>query len=842
MRLGDNPEDRLRSPRFFRKSLLLVLTLMLLAAAAAMAMSPAQAQSGNGVYDSDGDLLIEIDNLEQLDAVRYDRNGNGIPERHGSEPAHPLSPSAMAYAAAFPTGPHEEVCDHGCNGYELARSLDFDDPASYASGAVNPAWTEGGEGRYAIDRFRATFDGNGNTISSLRGGGLFGSIYYPAVITRIGLTDAEVWGGILVDFANYGGTISHSYSSGSAGSGGLVGRNLTGRDADNRERKGLVTHSHSTATASGGGLVFLNEGIITHSYATGDVTGGDFAGGLVGRSTGSHMGGTISYSYATGNVTGNDYVGGLVGEGVPGTDGAISHSYATGDVTGGEFVGGLIGRGSASHSYATGDVTGRRDWVGGLVGSAPGDIIACYATGNVTGGGLGGIGVGYSAGGLVGATHGSIIASYATGNVTNAKGLGGLVGRTESAQFGVDDIRVGGVQASYAIGRVWRGGWMGAFIGGPGVAMEDPISDSYWDVDIFTTGIGGGDHPGARGLTTAHLQSPTGYTGVYANWNVDLDNADGDDDPATGVDDFWDFGDSNQYPSLKADMDGDGVATAAEFGDQPPVLTPMPMPEPRPAPGPNGVYDADGDRLIEISTLEQLDAVRYDINGNGIPEHDGSEQPLPLRPSHIAYAAAFPTGPDEEVCDGGCTGYELVRSLDFNDAGSYASGAVNASWTAGGGWVPIPVFRDNAILEGNGNTIANLYINRPDAAQNFELYGNAGLFSVLRGTVRNLGLVDVNVNAAVADVGGLAGDAGRRKPSVSNSYVTGSVSGIYNVGGLLGMLYADGASIRDSRFSGTVSSSGEGGSSISVGAWWAGIALIATMLPGPSGAATRRGP
>ena len=41
----------------------------------------------------------------------------------------------------------------------------------------------------------------------------------------------------------------------------------------------------------------------------------------------------------------------------------------------------------------------------------------------------------------------------------------------------------------------------------------------------------------------SELQSPTGYTGIYENWNVDLDE--------NGVgDDLLDFGNASQYPTL----------------------------------------------------------------------------------------------------------------------------------------------------------------------------------------------------------------------------------------------------------------------------------------------------
>jgi hypothetical protein len=81
-------------------------------------------------------------------------------------------------------------------------------------------------------------------------------------------------------------------------------------------------------------------------------------------------------------------------------------------------------------------------------------------------------------------------------------------------------------------------------------------------------GVGYGGSEGVEGKTTTDLQSPTGYTGIYRSWNADLDDADRDDNAATGGDDPWYFGTSRQYPVLKVDFDGDGVATWQEFGDQ----------------------------------------------------------------------------------------------------------------------------------------------------------------------------------------------------------------------------------------------------------------------------------
>ncbi|MCY4557737.1 MAG: fibronectin type III domain-containing protein, partial [Chloroflexi bacterium] len=66
------------------------------------------------------------------------------------------------------------------------------------------------------------------------------------------------------------------------------------------------------------------------------------------------------------------------------------------------------------------------------------------------------------------------------------------------------------------------------------------VSASYWDTE--TSGLA--TSAAGTGKTTAELQEPAGYTGIYANWNEDLDGDGSDDDP-------WDFGTSCQYPVLK---------------------------------------------------------------------------------------------------------------------------------------------------------------------------------------------------------------------------------------------------------------------------------------------------
>ena len=211
------------------------------------------------------------------------------------------------------------------------------------------------------------------------------------------------------------------------------------------------------------------------------------------------------------------------------------------DVTGNNFVGGLVGRnrGVVTASYGTGPVSGNND-VGGLVGenSNYGTITGSYATGRVSGGS--------NVGGLVGENRGGVTASYATGRVSGGSNVGGLVGEN----FNSDTIT-----GSYATGRVSGNSEVGGLVGRN--SGSGTITASYWD----TTTSGRTASAGGAGRSTEALQAPTGYNGIYADWNVD-----GDGDGA--ADDAWHFGTSDQYPVLKADIDGDGTATWQEFGHQ----------------------------------------------------------------------------------------------------------------------------------------------------------------------------------------------------------------------------------------------------------------------------------
>ena len=190
--------------------------------------------------DDDDDGLIEIRTLEQLNMIRNNLAGTSL---HDGTDGNSMG-----------------CPDSGCNGYELVNSLRFDSGDDFDdSGAGNflPI------GDNNTNPFNATFDGNGHTIINLNiqrnqnNVGLFGTVGTSGIIRNIGLVD---------NTSTYTAT-----SEGTNNVGGLVGEN-----------QGTITASYSTGSADGGtgssdnvgGLVGDNRGTIVASYSTGDANGG----------------------------------------------------------------------------------------------------------------------------------------------------------------------------------------------------------------------------------------------------------------------------------------------------------------------------------------------------------------------------------------------------------------------------------------------------------------------------------------------------------------------------------------------------------------------------------------
>ena len=437
---------------------------------------------------------------------------------------------------------------------------------------------------------------------------------------------------------------------------------------------------------------------------------------------------------------------------------------------------------------------------GALAGISRGTIIASY----VSGGSVNTDRTTSASGGLVGNNVGTIIASYATaavthsGSITNYYG-GGLAGNNAVS---------GRIIASYAAGAVssYVFYFAGANNSGGLVGRNEPggvITDSHCDTQITTQAncidAGAGATAAAAGYTTAELQAPVGYTGIFANWNIDLGNIDSDAFP----DNPWDFGTTSTYPTLKTPAQRQAAAGRD--------------------------YDSDDDGLIDVDSVYKLNAIRHDLNGDGLPEAAGD---------YPAYAGAFVGGELATTtpaaarmgCPATCVGYELTGDLDFAaDRMAVTSTDAYPNWTPIGGEYA-------AVFDGDGHTITRLTI---DSGA-----GNAGLFDTLAadGQIRDLGMLSPNIRSSGVNAGAIAGQVaagaeirasyvddgsitvagntvsaggitGRNRGTIRAVYSSASVIGGTAtgsaVGGLMGVITGDGA-ITASYARGPVSGTGGG--------------------------------
>ena len=245
---------------------------------------------------------------------------------------------------------------------------------------------------------------------------------------------------------------------------------------------------------------------------------------------------------------------------------------------------------------------------------------------------------------------------------------------------------------------------------------------------------------------------------------------------------------------------------------------------------------SDDATLTNITTLAQLDAIHYDLDGDGVvsfttaasltgsPMFSDRTAVVTLMGADSIYAQAFTSGDfyateDATTAATGAVavsttyyyklssaatssyiGYELRNNLDFEDADGDGTADDKSIWAEGAsgagvpdavaeGWAPLGYFNsflDNAsytaTFDGRGRTISNLYINRPSTS-------NVGLFGVLGtgGNVRNLGIVGGSVTGSDA-VGGLVG--WNQGGTISACYATGDASGASMLAGSWGLMLA----------------------------------------------------
>ncbi len=735
-------------------------------------------QAQTTTADSDGNGLIEITSLGQLNALRHDLDGDGTPTGSAGDQALYRTAFGLADGA-------NNSCAGDCEGYELTGDLDFDvngDGRTWSRSGQSyrldsedrqadyfPVDGDGAGGWRPIggeNPFVAVFDGNSHTISNLAVRtdtayiGLFGVIGAGAVIRNLGLVD---------NLADYTGSSDEEVFIG-----GLVGRQ--------------------------------NGGSITASYATGPADGGDgnydFVGGLVGL---QGKGSSITASYATGTADGGggneDGVGGLVGWQ---SGGSITASYATGDANGragdGDRVGGLVGSqedGSIRASYATGDANGRAgdgDRVGGLVGSqGDGSITASYATGDADGGD----GAFESVDGLVGWSNlGSIRASYGFGRVVGGeyRGVAGTPpeGVSRAAQLTAANAGTAWNAAdSYTFG-AWDFG-TGSQIPALKYADYDDTGSAF-NCNQFPAGactrflpgqteVSAGDSSAVQpGLVVTLIGSIRFGRVSTESLTWSWQQLQGPEVPLNDA--------GARETSFTAPQPAAGreplvfrlTATASngdQYADRVTIILLAPL------------VDEDGDGLIEIDDLTLL----YDM---------GLRHKL-IGTVYEDSAAVFE---DATGCPAsGCIGYELTRDLDFDRDGDGAawSGTSSLGYSldqddsmapyfevdaeGGGGWQPVGAGENPfvAVFDGNSHTISNLAVRRGQAF--------VGLFGAIGegAAIRNLGLVDNLADYTGSSeghiyIGGLVGQ--QNGGSITASYATGAADGgggeLDSVGGLVG--------------------------------------------------------
>ncbi|MGE5389736.1 MAG: S-layer homology domain-containing protein [Deltaproteobacteria bacterium] len=438
--------------------------------------------------------------------------------------------------------------------------------------------------------------------------------------------------------------------------------------------------------------------------------------------------GAITDCYCSGSINAFGAVGGIVGHTDSGAN--IIRCKSAVNVTGNWCVGGIVGRmntgGTIQDCCSTGNITCFRECAGGIAGTNGynGVIGNSYATGAVNANRL--------AGGISGDNGGT---------VNNCLALNSRVSLNSGSETSVGRIcghNVGTVLNSYA------------FCG----MVIAPAS-----------GYTGYDGNGA--ITLADAKSQASYSGFMA-WDVADVNS-----PSTSA---WLIDDGKMLPFLRCHYQPSSSKEilASAYGS---------LVEGNLAGIPAGTKVSDlkaGLIVSDYASVEVLDELggspvadpaTTDVSSSmavRVTAEDGSTADYEIYDSAITFLEDL-----YNIPDGSTLRYLLARDLDFDSDVSYATPATNkTAWTSGGGWARNLYFK--GLLEGNGHSISNLYINDSAATK--------GLFSSVNTTaiVRNLRLLDVDISGTGGEqrYGAISGHFSGA--SIINCYASGRV---YNPGG-----------------------------------------------------------
>lgn len=655
--------------------------------------------------------------------------------------------------------------------------------------------------------FTGIFDGNGHTISNLfihredvGYVGLFGKVDSPASIKNIGILSGTVNGsggdgtGALIGFME-GGTVDNCYASvavtGTYSVGGLIG--YTGSQVSSITNCYATSDVYANYDYTGGLIGYNNALLVSNCYSEGNISGIEkYKGGLIGY---NNSGSVIEKCYAIGNVTTDDYdcIGGLVGQ----NEGIIDKCYASGQVEGSEDVGGLVGYNTRTirNSYATGKVLGSSYHVGGLVGENNGNtslVSNCYAIGDVEA---------YN-------VLASVVGHNYDGVIYNS------IGFSKEVDFRYSD--------SSTIARVYGLSTAGG-VTDYNYAYRDMIinENSFPSASLLYNAHG-------KSITTDDFKNTGDFFTIETNWK-DVDN-----DGTVDIWDFtniWEIKDDADRPTLQGLGNDDGTINSAPTVENPIsnqtgaigtsfnftfdanvfndvdgdslTYTASPLPsgiiftqETRTF---NGTPTATGTTSVEVTASDGKGGTVSDTFDIVIKEMTGLGTEIdPFIIMSIEDLCLVGSGSNGDGNDYSISAfYKLGENLDYANPNSYddahanmdilsgwdyINGSTVANTTSGGnstGFTPISEYR--GVFDGNNKTIDNLYINS-DADY-------VGLIAVLNsgGTIKNLGITNVDIRGAGRNVGAIIGY--NDGIEINNCYSTGSIISSYdggNVGGLIG--------------------------------------------------------
>lgn len=434
------------------------------------------------------------------------------------------------------------------------------------------------------------------------------------------------------------------------------------------------------------------------------------------------------------NITGGARVGGLVG-------------WSKGGNISGSSVTGVINSGHGQTFPSNPDASAL--YFGGLIGynetsgSGGGNITNSYANVTVSAASSSNVG------GLVGLTNGTISKSYAAGNVTGDYIVGGLIGYnggtiqntfalgnvvgnptryTPGSVMGVGGLagyNNGTISYTYATGTVTGPALVtGGMVGEQ--SGSSSVSTSFWDKDTSNTEIGRAGSGSSYNFP--YMKRTTAEMKTQSTFKDSVSS------PSQWS---WDFAPGGIWAIVKGTSPVSWSYPYFQWMESTPGW------EAEQAPGYGEKDFANGAGTAEdpyqITSAAELSAIRNNLSAHYI-----------------------------------LTTVVAIQAEDYQDDGAF--------YNYGKGWEPIGTeskpFKGK--FNGNGMTISGLYLSYGDSDSNIGFFGYIGSPAV----ISRAAITNITVSGLATNVGGLVGYSNGGK--IVRSFVSGTIEGGSNVGGLLG--------------------------------------------------------